>query len=222
MTEKKKSFILYLDMRSTLAKLSDESYGRLMRAVYDYAAEGIIPEFTDMCEDLMFSVIKTTLDRDEEKWTETRLARSEAGKKGGAPAGNNNASRNKQPEQLKTTQNNLNNQNNQNNQKQAKQAKQAVNVSVNVSDSVSESVSESVSVSANASESIILSHTQESREMFGSERNIPLTTSEYRKLCDEFTKARTDAEIERLSLSCGRTELDIRSCFALLVKRLTD
>lgn len=200
MTEKKKSFILYLDMRSTLAKLSDESYGRLMRAVFDYAAEGIIPEFTDMCEDLMFSVIKTTLDRDEEKYREVCRRNAENGKKGGRPKKQQAATETETSEGF------------------SEEAKKADSDN----DSESESVNESVSVSANASESIILSHAQESREMFGSERNIPLTTSEYRKLCDEFTKARTDAEIERMSLSCGRTEPDIRSCFALLVKRLTD
>ena len=115
----KKSFILYIDRKKELDLLTAEQCGFLFKAIFDYVDSGKIVDFDDIAIKLMFSVFKSQIDENSAKWEEVRKRRSEAGKKGGAPKGNKNAS--KQTNQAKTSNGCL---------KQAKQAKQAVTVTV--------------------------------------------------------------------------------------------
>lgn len=107
----KKSFVLYHDIREPLEQLSMEQRGELFTAILDYSEHGIVPEFTGELK-MAFAFIRCSLDRDADKWEETRSKRAEAGRLGGL-AKVANATNAKQTEQ--------------------ELANQAVNVSVPVS-----------------------------------------------------------------------------------------
>ena len=106
----KKSFVLYTDSAEQFEILSDEQAGKLIKAVFNYAENRILPKFDDGMLIMAFSFIKGQIDRDSEKWEETRKKRAEAGRKGGKQT-QANASSAKQTKQ--------------------NQANQAVNVNVN-------------------------------------------------------------------------------------------
>lgn len=109
----KKSFVLYTDNAEQFQMLSDEQAGKLIKAIFCYSENKIMPDFADGMLTMAFSFIKGQIDRDSEKWEETRKKRAEAGRKGGKQ--------------------NQANQANANFAKQIKQnqANQAVNVNVN-------------------------------------------------------------------------------------------
>ena len=102
----KNSFVLYTDYRQHTALLSVEEKAQLLDAIFAYAA-GEEVELTGMAL-MAFSFIKAQMDRDEEKYKAICEKRRIAGKMGGAPKGNSNASK-----QANTT---------KDNQKQTKQA----------------------------------------------------------------------------------------------------
>ena len=97
----KKSFIMYMDQRRLINKLTDEEAGRLLKAIYEYQATG---ECADLppAADMLFGVICNQLDRDNEKWARTVQRRAEAGRAGGRAKAENskqmlaNASKSKQ------------------------------------------------------------------------------------------------------------------------------
>lgn len=103
---KPSAFYSYLENGSKLNILSDEQAGRLYKSLYAYARTGEKPDLSDdplvayAFEDFIIDV-----DRDFDNYSEKCAKRSESGKRGGAPKGNQNASKNNQ-----------NNQNNQNKQ----------------------------------------------------------------------------------------------------------
>lgn len=170
----KKSFILYLDTIKQWDMLSDEQAGKLIKALLRYCENGDKLETDDGMLSMAFGFIIAQIDRDSEKWNTIREKRSEAGKKGGAPKGNNNAK--KQPEKQPPKQPEPQKQANQAKQanacsefstaessenmsenvvfnnavsdyeKQAKQAKQAVNVNVNGNVNVNDNVNVNESV----------------------------------------------------------------------------
>ncbi|MGN0614203.1 MAG: DUF6291 domain-containing protein [Porcipelethomonas sp.] len=109
----KKSFVLYTDNAEQFQILSDEQAGKLIKAIFAYSENNIVPDFADGMLTMAFSFIKGQIDRDSEKWEETRKKRAEAGRKGGrqSQANQANASFAKQIKQS--------------------QANQAVNVNVN-------------------------------------------------------------------------------------------
>lgn len=106
--KEKNSFVLFTENQEIFEYLSDEEAGKLIKAIFRYVTSNEAPELE---KNIMpaFIAMKQDIDRNNLKWENTKLKRSEAGKKGGAPKGNNNARK-------KTT---------ENNQKQLKQTKQA-------------------------------------------------------------------------------------------------
>jgi hypothetical protein len=92
----KNSFIMYTDFPKTAAGLSDAVFREIICAACQYVETDTIPEMSDGGK-MAFPFLKTILDRDAAKWDEVKRARSEAGKLGGAPTGNQNAK--KQPKQ---------------------------------------------------------------------------------------------------------------------------
>ena len=102
----KKSFVLYTDSAEQFKILSDEQAGKLIKAIFDYSENKIIPNFDDGMLIMAFSFIKTQIDRDSEKWEETRKKRAESGRKGGKQkqANQANASFAKQIKQDKANQ----------------------------------------------------------------------------------------------------------------------
>lgn len=99
----KESFILYTEYAKHMQLLNIEQRGVLLTAIMNCQTGEELPEM-DGATAMAFSFIKEQLDRDNAKYEETLKKRSDAGKKGGAPKGNENAKTSKD------------------NQKQAKQA----------------------------------------------------------------------------------------------------
>ncbi len=65
---KKKSILIYSDFLPKISKLSDEQAGKLFKGLLNYS-NGITPEFDDILLDYAFEDIKTTIDRDSEKYS---------------------------------------------------------------------------------------------------------------------------------------------------------
>lgn len=89
---------MYFSYLEPLADLSDEQLGRVTRAILRYGRDGIVPPFTG-AESLAFKFMKSNFDRESATYNEISEKRSECGKKGGAPKGNQNARKNKQTSQ---------------------------------------------------------------------------------------------------------------------------
>lgn len=87
-----KNFLLDLKYKAVIDKMSEKQVGTLFKAVFEYAAtKGVKEGFKDVQVETAFDFIKQDLDENEKRWNKTLELRSEAGKKGGAPKGNNNA-----------------------------------------------------------------------------------------------------------------------------------
>jgi len=74
---------------------SDAEIGAFIRGIIKYHLEGITPRFNDRALNLLFSDNKPEFDHNIEKYKTMVEARREAGKKGGAPRGNANATGNR-------------------------------------------------------------------------------------------------------------------------------
>jgi len=78
--ERKKSFVIYTDYLKHIELLSIEQRGELLTAILTYADSGEERELDGMTS-MAFSFIRTQMDRDMEKWEESRRRRSLAGQK---------------------------------------------------------------------------------------------------------------------------------------------
>ena len=79
---RKNAFVLYHDIRQPLELLTDEERGQLFSSILNYAEYGEVPELGAAAQ-MAFAFIRTSLDRDAEKWEEKRQKRAEAGRAGG-------------------------------------------------------------------------------------------------------------------------------------------
>jgi len=129
--EGKKSFVLYIDILSTVEKLPHDKIGKLFLTILEYVNDKD-PKLDDIMIDLVFEPIKQQLKRDLIKWKETSSIRSEIGKIGGIESGK---IRKKQKEANEASALKLK-------QKEAKGSKRTV--SVNVNDSVNENVKKDI------------------------------------------------------------------------------
>lgn len=80
------SFVFYASFAEAMDELDNEQYGKLMRAINNYALFDKVPDL-DGVPKMLFTLIKPQIDANKK--------RRENGKKGGAPSGNSNAQ--KQP-----------------------------------------------------------------------------------------------------------------------------
>ncbi len=151
--DEKKGFVLFDDQKEVVDKLTDEQAGKIFKAIYEYVETNEVPEL-DTLLDLVFTPFKTSIDRNQKKWLETKRKRSEAGKK---HIGNKYGTKENEMEQNGT---NGTNGTNVPNLEQMEQMSQngTVSVSGSVSDSVSDSVS--VSVSGSVSTAVAVDNTQ--------------------------------------------------------------
>lgn len=78
----KNSFILYTEIWPAIQKLDMEQRGKLFTAIMKHAL-GEEPEKLDILTDVIFTFIKSQLDRDEQKYQEVCKRRAEYGRKGG-------------------------------------------------------------------------------------------------------------------------------------------
>jgi len=149
MAENKKSFILYADLKYTLAKVPDDVAGRLFKTILEYVNDNNPIVENDLLLEVLFEPIKQTLKRDLQRWEQFRLKQSENGKKGGRP------SKNESEKDTTILEENIENQTDNNKEQESEtkpnnpslleESQKSLSVSVNVSDSVS--VSENVIVS---------------------------------------------------------------------------
>jgi len=86
---KRKSFILYSDLKEKLGILNKEQKGELFQAILEYQC-GIEEQDLDLSDlsRLAFSFIKSDLDTNNEKYEKVVAARQEAGSIGGTNASN--------------------------------------------------------------------------------------------------------------------------------------
>ena len=87
--------ILYPEQETILELLSNEQRGILLTALFSMA-KGETPQIEDKVVAMAFKIFQMRQDWNNIHYEEVRKARSEAGKKGGAPKGNKNASKNNQ------------------------------------------------------------------------------------------------------------------------------
>jgi hypothetical protein len=85
----KKSFLLYCDLKHTIDKLPDETAGRLLKLILDYA-NGDFKEPNDLLLQVVFEPIKQSLIRDLEKYDAKVIRNRENGSKGGRPSKEDN------------------------------------------------------------------------------------------------------------------------------------
>lgn len=83
------SFVFYTEWDEYFTDLSNEEIGEMMRAILNYKKTGEVPSFSDRSLKFVFNLIKNQLDRDAEKWEETKNKRSDAGKRGASKRWNN-------------------------------------------------------------------------------------------------------------------------------------
>lgn len=95
----KKSFVLFTDRKKEIDMLSDAQCGVLFKAILRYADTGERLESDDLVVQVLFSVFASQIDSCNEKWEKIRQVRAEAGRKGGAKKGNQNAVKQKQTKQ---------------------------------------------------------------------------------------------------------------------------
>ena len=88
MMSKKKSFLFYHDQVESISKLPPELFKELVMAVAKYSESGIEPDL-DPVMSALFSLFKSTIDRDGEKYSKICASRSEAGRKGGLAKASN-------------------------------------------------------------------------------------------------------------------------------------
>lgn len=91
---------MYFSYLEPLADLTDEEVGRVVRAILKYGADRTIHDLSPS-EKMAFSFMKANFDRDAAAYDAKVEKKRENGKKGGAPVGNQNARKQKQPKQPK-------------------------------------------------------------------------------------------------------------------------
>ena len=72
---------VFLDWSVRYQKLTDEEFGRLVRAAISYKSTGVVPQL-DGREELVWDGIQIDIDMDNERYAAVGEARSEAGKRG--------------------------------------------------------------------------------------------------------------------------------------------
>lgn len=84
---KKNSFILYCDQSELIQKLSDEQAGILIKLVYDYCDNVMTkPEISDPLVDIVFTSLRTSIDRDYKKYERIVKRNRDNGRLGGRPS----------------------------------------------------------------------------------------------------------------------------------------
>mgnify|MGYP000618977988 CR=1 FL=1 len=84
----KKSFILYQDQKDIFDILTDEQAGILVKEMFNYVSTLSKPIIEDPVLNMAFVSIKSTLDRDYEKYKKICERNKNNGGKGGRPKNN--------------------------------------------------------------------------------------------------------------------------------------
>ena len=89
----KDSFIVYTDIKETLDDLDDSQVAKLFRGMVDYQLTGKDPKFKGILK-YVFIPIRQQMDRNNDKWADTKEKRAESGRKGGLKSGEVRAKQN--------------------------------------------------------------------------------------------------------------------------------
>ena len=96
--KKPKGFFTYFHLSAVIDKLSDAQAGRLYKALMRYGDLGEVTDFSDdLALDMAYSLMRGEIDVNFERYNEICERNRENAKKGGAPKGNHNATKQKQP-----------------------------------------------------------------------------------------------------------------------------
>lgn len=68
--KQKKSFVLFADFMPAIFALSDEQAGKLFKLIFLYANDMDLPQIEDNGIKAMFEMLRTLIDRENEKWEE--------------------------------------------------------------------------------------------------------------------------------------------------------
>lgn len=82
------SFIFYKEWKDAIADLPNDMRLEIYEAIIEYGTSGKLPTLKPIAN-VAFNFIKTGIDRNSEKYSETLERRREAGKKGGLAKANN-------------------------------------------------------------------------------------------------------------------------------------
>lgn len=77
--QKKEGFLLFTEQKALFNKMTNEQAGILIKAIYEYEDTGQLPEL-DFGLEMAFTSIKTTLDKNRQKYEEISQKRSLAAK----------------------------------------------------------------------------------------------------------------------------------------------
>ena len=110
---KKESFIFYISQYEAIKELKDEQLGRVFRAIFEEQLEITEKQPQNRvvltgAEKIAFNFINNQMVIDREKYIRKCETLKNNAKKGGAPIGNQNAKKKKQPKQSNREKNNLN------------------------------------------------------------------------------------------------------------------
>lgn len=111
--KKPDGIILYKEKYELIANLNDEQRGKLLLALFEFAFDEQVNTELDAITNMVFIIIKQSIELDRKKYERISEMRKRMGQKGGAPKGNKNAQKYKNNQ--KQPQNNLTQKNNQNN-----------------------------------------------------------------------------------------------------------
>ena len=81
----KKSFVIYNDWEEALSFFTDAETGEIFRALFRYAKDGELPEFSHNSLNAVFSFMRSALDRDRKAYEARCQKNRENGSKGGRP-----------------------------------------------------------------------------------------------------------------------------------------
>ena len=116
MAKEKPGVMMYWSMFDVLESLLDGQAKTMLHAIRTYSQYGEVTDFDgDAVLKTLWLLVKPQMDADNERYEKISNIRAVAGKKGGAPKGNQNASKNKQKQAKQAKQANNNNNNNNNN-----------------------------------------------------------------------------------------------------------
>ena len=119
MSDNKKpdGIILYKEKYDLIVNLNDEQRGKLLLALFEFAFDEQVNTELDAITNMVFIIIKQSIELDRKKYERISEMRKRMGQKGGAPKGNKNAQKykNNQQNNQKQPKNNLTQKNNQNN-----------------------------------------------------------------------------------------------------------
>ncbi len=182
----KKSFIFYTNTKEVLQILSDEQLGRLMRLLIDFAEERTLKnDIDDPSVNMAYRFITAQMQRDFDKWENTRKRRSEAGKKGMATRWNDNEAKQTITNDNKAKQTIAND-------NKAKQTITNITDNVNVNDN-------GIIINNNNNISAVSPKQQKpKRKRYGEYNHVLLTDSQYEKLISDYGEQTTKEYIDKI------------------------